>query len=87
MSVDARPWLARYGEGIPAGIEPEYASALDMAAVTAAAHPDADAILDEIPKTVTGKLLRRALRDRPAGPAGGASRGRRWSGGPGAGRR
>ncbi|MEO3824525.1 AMP-binding protein [Actinomadura sp. B10D3] len=44
MSVGARPWLARYGEGIPAGIEPEYASALDMAAVTAAAHPDADAL-------------------------------------------
>ncbi|MEA2254345.1 MAG: long-chain acyl-CoA synthetase, partial [Solirubrobacteraceae bacterium] len=39
-----RPWLARYGEGQPADIEPEHESALAMFQATARRLPDAPAI-------------------------------------------
>ncbi|MEA2396238.1 MAG: long-chain acyl-CoA synthetase [Solirubrobacteraceae bacterium] len=41
---DDRPWLARYGEGQPADIEPEHDSALAMFQSTARRLPDAPAI-------------------------------------------
>ncbi len=45
MSVyDEKPWLARYDEGQPVEITPEYGSALEMFAATVARTPDADAI-------------------------------------------
>src|SRR5919204_5444 len=45
MSIyDERPWLARYGAGQPADIEPEYASALEMFAAAVSRAPDADVI-------------------------------------------
>jgi long-chain acyl-CoA synthetase len=45
MSVyDERPWLARYGDGQPADITPEFTDALTMFRATAERVPDADAI-------------------------------------------
>jgi long-chain acyl-CoA synthetase len=45
MSIyDERPWLARYGAGQPADIEPEYANALEMFAAAVSRAPDADVI-------------------------------------------
>jgi len=45
MSVyDDKPWLARYDQGQPGGITPEYDNALDMFRATVLRSPDADAI-------------------------------------------
>ncbi|MBC3191868.1 AMP-binding protein [Pseudonocardia sp. C8] len=45
MSVyDDKPWLARYDPGQPAGIEPEFDTALAMFRATVARTPDTDAI-------------------------------------------
>jgi long-chain acyl-CoA synthetase len=39
-----RPWLARYDQGLPADLRPEYTSALEMFTATAGAHSATDAI-------------------------------------------
>ena len=45
MSVyDEKVWLARYDEGQPAEITPEYANAVDMFRATVARTPEGDAI-------------------------------------------
>jgi long-chain acyl-CoA synthetase len=45
MSIyDDKPWLARYADGQPAGLEIEYTSALEMFAASVARNPDADII-------------------------------------------
>lgn len=45
MSVyDEKPWLARYAEGQPTGLTPEYSDALAMFRATADRNPDGDAI-------------------------------------------
>jgi long-chain acyl-CoA synthetase len=41
---DERPWLARYGEGVPADIEPEHRSGLAMFEATLERAPDATAL-------------------------------------------
>jgi long-chain acyl-CoA synthetase len=41
---DERPWLARYDEGQPPDITPEFGDALSMFEATAARSPDSDAI-------------------------------------------
>ena len=77
MSTTAeRPWLSLYDESAPPDIEPEHPSALAMFAssVERAAiryydagitwnEPAPRQVIDEIPKTATGKILRRELRD------------------------
>ncbi|MGD9531388.1 MAG: AMP-binding protein, partial [Pseudonocardia sp.] len=45
MSVyDERPWLARFGDGQPADLAPEFTDALAMFRATVERHPDGDAI-------------------------------------------
>ncbi|SDE87047.1 class I adenylate-forming enzyme family protein [Pseudonocardia oroxyli] len=45
MSVyDSKPWLARYDDGQPASLTPEFPDMVSLLRATVAAHPDADAI-------------------------------------------
>jgi acyl-coenzyme A synthetase/AMP-(fatty) acid ligase len=79
MSVyDEKPWLSLYDQGQPAEIALEFTDALSMFRTATAEeliafcrqqmaaykYPRQVEFLDELPKTVSGKLLRRELRDR-----------------------
>jgi long-chain acyl-CoA synthetase len=74
---DERPWLARYGRGQPADIEPEHPSALAMFAATARRAPEAIAIHYRDTALTSGELDARAGALAAAFARAGVARGDR----------